>query len=447
MRLRPHVLTIALALLVAVAFASTLLLSRGSQPRIGGRSYHVRLLAPDAVSIVPGCKVRIAGLEVGRVTHVDLDGRRAVIDLALDDDEAPVSRDTRFAVRLRTLIGETYIELYPGQGPALADGAVLPMSSQAEEYVDVEQILEVLKGHTRESARDLFRGLGKGLDGRGPELNRFIGRTAGLIDAGAPVVKILDANRTDVAQLVDEFGSVARSLAERGTAIRTLARQSKVALTAVAARDGALRATLDALPSTLSQVRDTSETLRRVTAVSAPVLTSLAGVVNGLRPAVDRLAPASSRGRALIEELGAATPALRSTLAQVRALSGPAVQALPPVRRTFCQLAPMVRYLAPYSREGAAVLQNIASSANYYDAGGHAVRIQLLLGENNFAGYTPQQDEALKLLLNAGVLGRTHVAGYNPFPKPGDVAPPSEGVGRTGPRDVTEPYPRVRAAC
>jgi phospholipid/cholesterol/gamma-HCH transport system substrate-binding protein len=445
---RSHLLVVLAALAVAGSFLGLLLLSGGSAPSIGGRSYHLRLLSPTAVSIVPGCEVRIAGLGVGRVSDVELRGKGAVIDVEIDGGQGPLPADTTYDVRLRTVIGETFVELYPGKSKRmLASGAILPMSSLADEYVDVEQILDVLKGDTRDQARQMIRALGSGLRGRGPELNEFVQSGSGLLRDLAPMAKVLGHDRRQVARLVDEFGRLADSVADRGTAIQTLARQSRVTAEAVADRDQALRATLQELPSSLRQVRKTTRLLGQVTGETAPVITDVAALVRDSRPVITRLEPATTGARSVLRELGAASPVLSRTLTRAEALAGPAAAALPGVRAVLCQFLPMAQYLAPYAREMAATVQNIASATAYYDANGHAARLEALVGDNNFAGYTPEQAEALKMLTSSGVLREVHSIGYNPYPSPGDVGPPSAGVGQTGPKDYKGTYPRVTAAC
>ncbi|MCW2984566.1 MAG: virulence factor Mce family protein [Conexibacter sp.] len=447
-RMRSSVVTILAAALVAGVFLTALLLSGGSAPSIGGRSYTTTLLAPTAVSVAPGNEVRIAGLQVGRVKTVRLQGRRAVIGMAINDDQAPLPRDTRFDIRLRTVIGETFIELHPGASKAqLPSGSVLPMSSQAHEYVEVEQILDVLKGRTRDRARRMIRGLGTGLHGHGPQLNRLLARTSGLVDGYAPLMAVLHRDRSQIARLVDQAGTVASSLADRGSAIRQLARQGRQTAQAVADRDDALRATIDRLPAALRQVRRTSGILHDVTGVTSSVVSDLARAVTGLRPSVDRLEPAARDGRAVIAELGASAPVLSRTLEHVEALSGPTAAALPQLKRTLCQLNPTVDYLAPYAKEAVAVIQNVASTTAYYDANGHAVRLHALVGDNNIAGMTSLQSQAMKLLLDSKLLGGAHALGYNPYPRPGDAGPPSQGFGQTGPRDYEGRYQRVEAAC
>jgi phospholipid/cholesterol/gamma-HCH transport system substrate-binding protein len=448
MHTRRQFVPILAALAVAGSFLTVLLLSRGSPPSLGGRSYNLRLIVPSAVSVVPGSGVRIAGLEAGRVSSVELAGRHAVISLAIDDDQAPLPKDTTFAIRLRTLIGETFVALYPGTSPAeLPDRAVLPASSQTDQYVEVEQILDVLKGSTRERARSMIQSLGRGLEGRGPALNDFAGSTAGVFDRLAPLMDVLHEDRAEVARLVDNFGAVARSLADRGAAIHVLAREARVSFEAVASRDDALRATIDALPSALSQVRETSNVLQRVTGQAAPVLHDLARLVDELRPAVDRLEPAARQGSSVLRELHAAAPVVSRTLTHAEALSAPSARALPLLHSALCQLNPTIRYLKPYAPEIAATFQNLASGTNYYDANGHAARVLALVGENSFAGLSEQQSDALKLVLDSGLISKTHTLGYNPYPRPGDVGPPTEGLGQTGPRDFTGRAPRVPADC
>ncbi len=118
----------------------------------------------------------------------------------------------------------------------------------------------------------------------------------------------------------------------------------------MSARDDALKQLIDVLPSTLAQVRDTTNVLSAVSQTGTPVVANLAATVSQIRPAVRVLAPAAGEGQALVSELGVAAPALQQTLGRLQGLAKPAADALPDVHRTLCQINPMLRYLGPTYR-------------------------------------------------------------------------------------------------
>jgi hypothetical protein len=67
------------------------------------------------------------------------------------------------------------------------------------------------------------------------------------------------------------------------------------------------------------------------------VLAQLAGAVHELRPAMELMGPAAQEGRGIMRQLAATAPRLKATLGDVRALSRPAVKAVPDVYRMLCE--------------------------------------------------------------------------------------------------------------
>ncbi|HET7310260.1 MAG TPA: MlaD family protein [Mycobacteriales bacterium] len=76
----------------------------------GGTSYHA--LFTDASGLKPGDDVRIAGVKVGKVTSVTLDG--AVVRVGLKVSGVDVGPDSRADIKIKTLLGQKYVALVPG---------------------------------------------------------------------------------------------------------------------------------------------------------------------------------------------------------------------------------------------------------------------------------------------------------------------------------------------
>jgi virulence factor Mce-like protein len=419
-----------------------------------GGGYTLRALLPTAGSLTPGARVTVGGYRVGSVTAIQRDGTGALVTIVVSDHRVtPLPADSRVALRERTPVGENYVSLSPGNSSrTLSSGSVLPMT-QVADSVDVDQLLSVLQGDTRQRARTLIGGLGAALRGRGTDLNAFVGGAADALGTGSKVVATLASDRAQIGRLVTNLGDVSDAVGQRGTDIALLARQALRSFDAIGSRDQALRRLIEQLPATLAQVRSTTGIVSSVSRVATPVLYNLASAVTQIRPAVRLLAPAAQEGRAVVSELGATAPPLQRTLGKLQALSSPAAAALPPLHKTVCQLNPMIRYLRPYIPDVISGVGGLGSAANAYDAIGHLIRITFVVGDNTLVGLPAAVSQAAYTLMHSGLL--TKVTGpltFNPYPAPGRIGS-EHATGQDhvlGPSQVPSTgykFPHVLADC
>lgn len=148
--------------------------------------------------------VRVAGVRVGRVDGVGLDGRKARVTLLLDQPvEMPVGTFARVANL--GLLGEKYIEIVPGPvgGPPLPPGAVLPgvtPPSIDEAIAKLNEIGDSIKGVT---------GSFEGAD-LGGGINRLITE----LEATSREIRMLVIeNRANLAATIGNFEQASATLA------------------------------------------------------------------------------------------------------------------------------------------------------------------------------------------------------------------------------------------
>lgn len=441
-----HLLVAVAGVVFAVGCAIVLLAGSGA---IGGTdTREVRALIPSSSALAAQARVTMAGVRVGRVTHVRRRGGMALVTMQVDRGQGRIPADSRVALRLRTLVGEKSLEIVPGASPrGLPDGGLLP-ASQADDLVEVDQILTQLRGRTRQQARAAIQALGKGLDGKGRQLNDLVAAGSGIVNVGTDPFVMLSRNSEEVTKLVSNVAELAQRVGDRGRAIRGFADGLNRTFRAIAGRDQALRASLDAMPSTIDALRRTSGILDRTATVASPTVARATTAVTGLHPAVRTLRPAAQHGRELVRELDRINQPLRTTLASARALSPDAVSALPKLGRTLCQLNPLVRYLAPYDRELTSMVASLGSAVNSYDANGHIARLYIGVGDSSVFGLLPPEVEKAKSdLINSGILQQLRMLGYNPYPAPGKANETKIGRNSTGPADAENAYVRVNADC
>jgi phospholipid/cholesterol/gamma-HCH transport system substrate-binding protein len=85
----------------------------------GGKTYHADFA--DAAGLKTGDDVRIAGVKVGKVTSVSLDGAQVRVGLQVDSG-MQVGVDSRADIKIKTLLGQKYVALTPiGAGTLSTD--------------------------------------------------------------------------------------------------------------------------------------------------------------------------------------------------------------------------------------------------------------------------------------------------------------------------------------
>ena len=107
--------------------------------------YSVKLT--DAAGIVPNNAVKIAGVEVGKVQSVGVDGSLAKLVLRVDEN-VQIFQNGQVMVRAKSLLGEKYIQIDPGDAsvPRLAIGGEIVQSRSTFEMDELLNALEPVVG-------------------------------------------------------------------------------------------------------------------------------------------------------------------------------------------------------------------------------------------------------------------------------------------------------------
>jgi len=429
---------LAIFMLAFVALVLQLFVYAGGNLTPGHR-YEVNAVVPSALTLAPHADVRQAGVRIGKVQHIGIHGSDAVLRLQIDDGHAPVHRDARVLVRTKGQAGGSdYVDLYPGTPAAgrVPSGGELSIAHSSES-TQFDQIISTLGPRTRRHLRRLLDSLGEGVGRHGKDLNRFLEGSAALVQASRPVNEVLASDQGAVVSLIDDFGSVTRSLGDRAAAIRVLTRRSKDLAEAVAARDARFRDTLAALPGFLHQTRSTTTRLGSFATSGTPVMRNLRLATDALVPAMRALRPAAAASRRTMRALGRFARASNPMAAHLRPFAAASSRLTPPLDAFLREVNPLAAYLAPFYRETGALLGNLKAATQNYDALGHYARVLGMQSKSNAVGLlTPAEEQAYQALIQGGVLTPIDTRGINPYAKPG-------GADRIEPWQGT--YPRLEA--
>jgi len=305
----------------------------------------VRAEFADASPLLVGNDVKANGVPVGEVASLAAEGNHAVVTLLLNPAALPMHEDARFTIRPVSLLGERFVELNQGTptAPPLPTGATVPLTQTATN-TDLDQVLDTFDDPTGAGLAALVTTLGDGVQGNGANTAATLrALSPALTDTDAFVGVLRDQNAL-LNRLVDRMEPVLSALAaDQGGRLDRLMGSANTLLTATAAQQRQLEATLAELPGALASATTALDQVSATARQTTPDLRSLRPLTGQLRdisselydftdaldPALSSAQPVLRRGKELFDEarpvaaeLRRAGPDLSDTAASARPLVG-----------------------------------------------------------------------------------------------------------------------------
>jgi phospholipid/cholesterol/gamma-HCH transport system substrate-binding protein len=412
---------VAAVTLGAIIIATYYYTAAGGHLPFSGKDYTVGATVREPQGLQKHADVRSKGVKIGSVEEIKPFGSFAQIKMRLKKDITPLYRDATVLVRQKTLVGENYIDVTRGnpQAGAVPDGASLPLS-QDQQAVPVDRILNTLDATTRAHISKTLQGAGAGFAGRGQDFNRLLAALRPAIGDGSRLTGILDAQRTQVADVVQQAGTVLQALEERSSDMHTLIRSAKATATAVAQRDGELRQAFGEFPSTLTQARTSVAKLSSFSGTATPVVANLRTGLVRLKPVFRDLKPTADQTKAVFDRLPALLKVADPMLSKLRTFSKVAGPAFPAIDAFLRQTTPALDYLKPYSKDIMGFLANFGLN-HFYDRAGPIGYCTCPVSDRSFSNWTPAMRAAAGVLLDEGIVSKINHVENNPIRKPGQL--------------------------
>jgi virulence factor Mce-like protein len=276
-------------------------------------TYSVKVDVANAAELVKNADVRIGGARVGQVLTITPEPATkqyphpyAQLGLALQRSLEPLPRDTQYQVRLASVLGGKYLELFPGRerGLGVADGGTLaistnPLLDHNRPFVDLDTAFATFGPKTQRGLRLVIGELGNAVAGRGAQLNDAIYATRGLIGPLESLLALLASPKTHLSQFVSGLAATTSALAP---VMPTL---SSLLVNATTTFDALTNSNLGAA---IDQAPPTEQVATTVLTNALPVLTDAASIVQSLKPGAALLPLASERLDAIVR---AATPVFK----------------------------------------------------------------------------------------------------------------------------------------
>ncbi|EFQ81868.1 virulence factor Mce family protein [Aeromicrobium marinum DSM 15272] len=255
-----------IALMLVAAFRADRL------PIIGGGDTYYAEFA-EIGGLKAGNEVRVAGVTVGTVDDIELDGNRVRVTFRITDP-VEFGEQTGAAVRIRTLLGASFLALTPSGEGQLDQGATIPLARTVAPYDVVEAFSELSDTTSALDVDQVATALETLSEVAEETPEEFRAAIAGVSDLSSN----LAARDQEINTLLVNLRQVSGVLNERNTELETLFRDSGTLFTAVTQRREAISDLLDAtqlvstelsllVDETRADLRPALEKLQQVTDV------------------------------------------------------------------------------------------------------------------------------------------------------------------------------------
>jgi phospholipid/cholesterol/gamma-HCH transport system substrate-binding protein len=267
----------------------------------------------QAVQPGQGQTVRVAGVEVGRISDVKVEDGVAVVSLEIEPEYKDlIRRDATALLRPKTALKDMFVEVDPGRGKPVPEGGRITVENTLPD-IDPDEIYSALDADTRPYLKLLVVGAGKGLDGRGDDLREVFRRLEPIHRDLARVTRATARRREALKELIHDYGLLMTELGSHPQDLRRLVTASRTVFDALANEDSEITESVARLPGSLNASARALANVREF----APVLRSS---LESLRPPI----------RKLDETNEAVTPFLRQTEPVIRTEIRPFVRAARP---------------------------------------------------------------------------------------------------------------------
>jgi phospholipid/cholesterol/gamma-HCH transport system substrate-binding protein len=302
-------------------------------PLLGSDFVDYKATFATAQSVTPGQgqTVQIAGVDVGDITNVDLEGGRAVVTMKIRREHTPIFKDATALLRPKTGLNDMIVQLTPGNDEAgeAPEGWAIPID-QTLPNVNTDEILAALDGDTRDYLQLLVGGAGQALKGNGRRLSATLKRFEPLGRDVARLNGALAERRRNIRRSIHNFRLLAGALGDKDDQLATLVDASNRVFRSFARQDRNLRATLRELPGALDA---TDTALTKADALGR----ELGPTLGDLRPAARALGPSLRQTRPFLRET---TPIVRDQLRPFARDVLPVVKVLRPAAKGLAQISP-----------------------------------------------------------------------------------------------------------
>lgn len=246
----------------------------------------VTLELPSSGGLYRFANVTYRGVQVGKVTEMDVSRTRAIATLRLDTSPR-IPADLQAQVRSVSAVGEQYVELLPHTSapPYLEDGSVISMADTTiPQPVSpmLEQVNTLITSIPKGRLTELIDESYKAFSGAGYDMGS-------LVDSSATLSEALNNDATRSARLAEDSVPLLDSQARSTDSLRVWARSLAGITGQVVADDPQIRTLLDQAPAAANEVSGLLEQIKPTLPVLLANMTTFGQVAVTYRPSLEQV--------------------------------------------------------------------------------------------------------------------------------------------------------------
>jgi phospholipid/cholesterol/gamma-HCH transport system substrate-binding protein len=247
-------------------------------PLVGEEFEHVTAEFSTAQAVTPGQgqSVDVAGIQIGKVTSVDLEDGHAVVGMDIVPEYMKlIHPDATFLLRPKTGLNDMIVEVAPGSGKKhIEDGANFTLA-QTEPNTNLDAFLATLDGDTRQYIQLLVAGGAQGVGDRGKQVSNAFRRFQPFVHYVAKLNKAVAARHVALANVIHNFALLTTELGRHDAEIKRFVTSSDAALGNFAHQQQSIQESLREFPAALRAGNAGLASSKHFSDVAYPALTGL----------------------------------------------------------------------------------------------------------------------------------------------------------------------------
>jgi len=249
----------------------------------------------QAAALLPGNPVTVAGIPVGTVTGLKLNGDHVTVDMRVQNT-IDLGKDSRAVIMITTILGSRYLALYPGGGGPLENNTI--DLDHTEVPYDLQQALQDVAVNYGDVNTDnlatAIEVLGKQIEGLPPLIPK-------AMDNLRKLSTVMADRREQFGSMLTTMDLVTTTLRRQQTSIGSMVRQGNELLGEFVMRRAAFHVMMQSLTDLVDVLDDTIVEDRAELdelLVSLDTLTGLMAKNDGMLRGILQSAPVALRGLA-----------------------------------------------------------------------------------------------------------------------------------------------------
>jgi phospholipid/cholesterol/gamma-HCH transport system substrate-binding protein len=235
----------------------------------GGDTYSAAF--SEVGGLKTGDDVMVAGVKVGKVGDIGLDGAQVLIRFRVTGD-APLGAQTGAAVKMKTLLGQKYLALLPAGSGTLAPGATIPLARTTPSY----DVIDAFSQLTTTTERIDVPRLAASLDTLATEFKDSPPQVKASLAGLTRLSRTIASRDAQLTELLAHAKNVSGTVAARDSQVASLIGDGNLLLTELQARRAQIHTLLTSTAALSAQL---TALVRENRAQLQPALTQLQQVL------------------------------------------------------------------------------------------------------------------------------------------------------------------------